>query len=69
MFTYYANTVYFQNPPYLFTLEPKLLGLAHAKYCATLLMPRSKWCAASIEYSGDTFVPYKEVGDTFMPYM
>jgi hypothetical protein len=20
----YANTVYFQNPPYLFTLEPKL---------------------------------------------
>jgi hypothetical protein len=21
---HYANTVYFQNPPYLFTLEPKL---------------------------------------------
>jgi hypothetical protein len=36
-FTYYANTLYFEKPPYLYTLEPS--------------------------------VPYKEVGDTFVPYM
>jgi hypothetical protein len=29
-FTYYANTVYLQNPPHLFTLEPK--AVKHSKF-------------------------------------